>query len=238
MAEDLANCRPQIAIPRRAQRVPPIDSEFETHIGPTERIGVDNARNEGGLCRNGAEKLEARRYVLEEIAHGDCGPLRAATRPLGDEAATVDLHLEALVAAERARQQGKARDRRDTGERLAAKTKCGDVLQIGERRNFARRMGFDREADILGRHADTVIGDANEVATTLPNLDPHGERTRIQCVLDEFLDDRCRTFNDLARRDLTDEFGREDTDCHLEVPHERNVVEAGGLEPPTSTVRL
>ena len=152
--------------------------------------------------------------MLEEIAHRDGGPLRAAARPLGDRAATVDLHLEPLVAAERAGKQRETRDGGDAGERLAAKAERGDVLQIGERADFARRVRFDGEADIVGSHADAVIGDADEVAPTLANLDAHRERTGIEGILDQFLHDGRGPLDDLARRDLADEFGRQDADCH------------------------
>ena len=173
MAEDLTNRGAQVAVPGGAEGMAAIDGQFEAHIGPTERVGVDGAADEGRFGRDRAEKLQARGHMLEEVAHRDGRPLRAAARPLRDRPATIDLHLEALVAAERAGEEREARDGGDAGERLAAEAERGDVLQIRERADFARRVRLDSEAHIVRRHADAVVRDADEVAPALANLDAH-----------------------------------------------------------------
>ena len=72
-----------------------------------------------------------------------------------------------------------------------------------------------RESRVFWRHALAVVLDTNQGPAAL--LDGHGDPsgTRIERVLDEFLDDRGRPLDHLAGRDLVGERGRQDLDLHV-----------------------
>jgi hypothetical protein len=70
-------------------------------------------------------------------------------------------------------------------------------------------MAVNGEFKVYGAHSAAVVGDADQTRTTAREHDFDPVRSRVERVLDKFLDDRSRPFNNLARRDAVDEgFGQ------------------------------
>ena len=62
-------------------------------------------------------------------------------------------------------------------------------------------MALDREGELGGQDPDAVIGDPDPLDPAAPDGDVDLRGERIVGVLDELLDDRSRTLDDLARGD-------------------------------------
>lgn len=81
-------------------------------------------------------------------------------------------------------------------------------------------MACQCQPELFGRDAATVIDDGDALDTTVfkPDLDLGG--AGIDCVLEQFLDDGGRSFDDFAGRDL----GNQCTvsSCIDELPDERD----------------
>ena len=101
------------------------------------------------------------------------------------------------------------RDRRDARQRLAAEPERADRTQVVRARNLARGMTLEREPRVLRLHPLAVVVDANQLLAA--EFDGHRDasRARVERVLDQLLDDRCRPFDDLAGRNLIREVRRQ-----------------------------
>ena len=75
-------------------------------------------------------------------------------------------------------------------------------------------MFFHRQRQLFGGDTAAVVldGDQNLAALHQFNLDI--SRPGVEAVLDQLLDDRKRTFNDFAGRDLARQFFRQTMDRH------------------------
>ncbi len=71
-----------------------------------------------------------------------------------------------------------------------------------------------RQIDLLRRHAAAIIPDADQSDAAALDFDLDASGTRIEAVLDQFLDHGSRAFNHLASSDLVDELVREDPNRH------------------------
>ena len=105
----------------------------------------------------------------------------------------------------RPRLQREARDGCDARQRFAAKTQRENTRQVLERVDLAGRMPGECQGHFRGIDADAVIPDADQAAPAALqfDLDPRG--AGVESVLDEFLDHRGGSFDDLAGGNLTDE---------------------------------
>lgn len=65
-------------------------------------------------------------------------------------------------------------------------------------------MRTQREHQIVRVYATTVVTDANQCHAPLLDLDFDPRRARIQTVLQQLFDDRCRALDHLAGGDLVD----------------------------------
>jgi hypothetical protein len=113
----------------------------------------------------------------------------------------------------RAAGHGQARDRADRGQRLAAEAERGDVHQI-----VAGQLGggvaLDRQPDLLGGHAATVVGHRNERAPALAQVDVDVARAGVEGVLDQLLDRGRRTLDHLAGGNPVDQSFGQPADRH------------------------
>ncbi len=77
-------------------------------------------------------------------------------------------------------------------------------------REVEARMGvtLECEVEVGAGHAVAVVGDADQSAPAAVGRDLDSARAGVECVLDQFLDDACRTLDHLARGDaINDGFG-------------------------------
>ncbi len=91
------------------------------------------------------------------------------------------------------------------GQRLAAKPERPNRRQIVGPRDLARRVTLDREPRVLRIHPFAVVLDAQRLLPAELDGDRNPPRARVERVLDELLDDRRRTLDDLAGGDLIGE---------------------------------
>src|SRR6185503_21284647 len=104
--------------------------------------------------------------------------------------------------AARAASQREMRDRRDTGQRLAAETERGNPLEVVGTANLAGRMALDGEPRILRRHAFAVVFDLDQLLAAKLHRDDDPARARVDRVLDELFDHGCRTLDDFSGGNL------------------------------------
>ena len=65
-------------------------------------------------------------------------------------------------------------------------------------------MTRDRQRQLIGGNSQAVVEDFDEIESPALDVDQDARSLRIDRILDELLYDRCRTLDNLARRDLTD----------------------------------
>ena len=73
-------------------------------------------------------------------------------------------------------------------------------------------MAFKRQPDLLGGNAPAVIRHAQVTYAALAQFHGDAGRARIDAILHQLLNRRSRALHHLARRDLSDNFGRELSD--------------------------
>ena len=116
----------------------------------------------------------------------------------------------------RARVDGEIGDRRDGGQRLAAKAERRDIGEIAVR-NFGCRVTLDGEREIVLVHAAAVIDDADEPAAAFLDRDVDARRARVERVLDQLLDGGGGTLDHFAGGDAVDENGIETANGHGQI---------------------
>jgi hypothetical protein len=98
-------------------------------------------------------------------------------------------------------------DAADGGQRLAAEAEGADLEQVVGIAQFARGVVAERQRQVVGVDAAAVIDDADQVGTALLDIDIDARAAGVNGVLQQFLDDAGRPFDDLARGDLVDDNG-------------------------------
>ncbi len=63
-------------------------------------------------------------------------------------------------------------------------------------------MAFKGKNRIVSEHSFAVVGNPHQTPTAEFDVNLNAFRSRINRIFDEFFDDRSRTLDDLARRDL------------------------------------
>jgi hypothetical protein len=64
-------------------------------------------------------------------------------------------------------------------------------------------MPLQTQQRVIPIHPRSIVDNANQRCASTPDHDFHPIRTRIQCILNQFFDDRGRTLNNLSSRNLT-----------------------------------
>ncbi len=102
----------------------------------------------------------------------------------------------------RAGLQFEPRDARDRRQRLAAKAKGAEPVEVGGLHELAGRVPLERQQRVVLRHAAAVVLDADERAAAGEELDLDTRGAGVERVLHQLLDHRGRALDDLARGDL------------------------------------
>ena len=110
---------------------------------------------------------------------------------------------------------GKARDSGDACERLATKTERMDPQQITLTRELACGMPEDAQGKVIERHPFAVIPDEDLTLATVLDVDDDTLTFCVDCVLDQFLDNRCGALDHLSGGDLRGELLIQSVDSHL-----------------------
>src|SRR6266851_2927151 len=125
--------------------------------------------------------------------------------------------------------QLEARHGGDRGQRFATKSERGDADEIGRRANLARGVTLQGELRILAIHPRTVVAHADQRLAAVLELDPYGVRAGIEGILDELLDDRCGTLDDLAGGNLIGDIPGEQLDART-----RDHTHNPAISPPST----
>ncbi len=150
----------------------------------------------------GFKKIAPRRHAVEKIGHADRGSRRKPFRLDAHQLAAGKLDARSLLFLRRARLQQQARYRRDRRQRFPAKPERCNREQIVGRAQFRRSVPLERQQRIVLRHAAAVIDHANHPLAAGFHLNANRLRTRVERVLEQFLDHGRRPLDYLARGDL------------------------------------
>src|SRR5579872_4918931 len=160
-----------------------VREQEKARVGMDERIGADKRSNTSGLGAGAAQQGLTRWHRGEEVADGPGGATRAGCGACcgwalgaGDD----DMSHAAIIVGAGNLQ---LRDGGDAGQRLATEAERGDVLQVGQGRDFARGVLRAGQWEIVGDHAAAVVGDTNEAQTAVAQLNANGARIGIQRVV-------------------------------------------------------
>jgi hypothetical protein len=94
------------------------------------------------------------------------------------------------------------RHRRDAGQSLPAKPHRPHVIEVFGFPDLAGGVAFDGQKSVLLGHPVAVVLHLDSSPARRHQPHHNARRTRIQRVLDQLLDYRRRTLDNLARRDL------------------------------------
>ena len=178
-----------------------MQGERDARIGHGQTL--DHLAHRELLGAVGLQELEAGGRGEEQIAHLDpradgSGRRRRRPRPPG-------LHAQREGALLPARAAGEAQpaDAGERGQRLTAEAQRGDPdqLVVVELRSG---VALDRQGQLVGRHADPVVGHRDQRPPARGHLDPDARRAGIDRVLDQLLDRRRRPLDHLAGSDPID----------------------------------
>ena len=110
----------------------------------------------------GLQELAARGRVVEQIGDVDGRAARMRDRPTRGSSSPFTSMRQPLSASW-CLEMIDLRNRRDTGERFAAKAECRDAFEIVGDIDFARCMRTHRKRQIVGMNADAVVGHTRRV---------------------------------------------------------------------------
>src|SRR5690554_2358468 len=102
----------------------------------------------------------------------------------------------------RARGQCKPRYGADTGQGFSSKPERCDRFQIIKAGYFTGGMAAQCQRKVAFSNATSVITDPDQFYTTLLNLNLNAVCTSVECVFNQFFDNRCRALNHLADSNL------------------------------------
>src|SRR3954468_23872667 len=101
----------------------------------------------------------------------------------------MDAHLDPGGASPRPRPQHEVRDRRNAGQRLAAKTKSTNSAEILRTLDLAGRVPLDRKPCIVRLNAFAALLDPEHPLGAEFNRNRNTGRAGVNGVLDQLLDD-------------------------------------------------
>jgi hypothetical protein len=180
----------------------------------------EQAHHRALLRLTGLHELAAGGRVVEEVADGDRGAAVAGRRLAADDLAALDLQHAAHVRVDGAAHAAHAGHRRDAREGLAAEAERADAHDVGSRRDLARGVALEGQGQVAERDAVAVVVDGERRQAAVLERDRDLARAGVEAVLDQFLDDGRRPFDDLAGGDAVDGGSVEHPDparflCHL-----------------------
>ena len=208
VADDLGDPRqaPLVVLPAgevvEADGRRPLERQVDGGIGHGEAAQrVGHGRSLGPVA---LQELQACRGGAEQVAHldGRAGAARGGTDRGRD--AGIDRDGVGAVGRRRAAGDVEPRHRADRRQGFAPEPQRGDVEQVAVRQ-FRGRVALDGEGEVIGVHAATVVGNADQ--RTTGRFDAHRDAARpgVDRVLDQFLDGGGGALHHLAGGDAVDQ---------------------------------
>ncbi len=206
---------PQIAAASGLKDQPAIVDKAEASLWIGKGVPLNDGGDLTGFGGGGAQEFLARRHIEKEVfdAHGGAHRRTGARRGL-DHAASVAytgaIGLTNIAAGER-----HLADRADAVERLPAKAKGGDVVEIVDGAEFAGGVALERQWQLRFGDAVPVVAHAQQAAPAFARLDADFRGAGVKAVFQQFLDDIGGTFDDFASSDFGGHFGRKNLNRHV-----------------------
>jgi hypothetical protein len=171
-------------------------------LGPRQRVAAHRLQAVRQLGGIGLQELAARRGGEEQLAHLHAGAGGAGG---GLQFAAVGVQPAGVGGVGGAAGQAEIGNRRDGGQRLAAKAHRAHRLQIGQAGDLAGGMALHRQHQLVGRDAAAVV--FHHDAAHAAGHQPHGDLAGagVQRVVDQLTHHRGRPFHHLAGGDLADQ---------------------------------
>ncbi len=94
---------------------------------------------------------------------------------------------------------------RDAGQRLTAKTEAGHAFQVFQCPDLAGGVTGKCEREFGLADATAVVGNTDLLHAAFAELDRYFAGTRIEAVLEQFLEGRGGPVDDFSRRNLADQ---------------------------------
>jgi hypothetical protein len=197
----------------RRQNGPRVVGHAQVHVRVRQGQLSEGAQARGQLGRGRLEELEPCGRVEEQVAHLHArAPVGWDFEALLDRAALAG-QAEARGAPPRAARQREAGDGANGRQRLAAEAQRRDGVQVLVVLELGGRMALERQRQLLRRHADAVVGDADQRAPAVAQVDGDSGGAGVERVFDQLLDGRGRALDDLAGGDLVDQVVRQPSDA-------------------------
>ena len=155
--------------------------------------------------RLGFEKFAPCRGIEKQVFGGDHGAALERNRLDRRQRAADCLDACTTRGRLQTRGNGEARNRAQTRQCLAAEPEARHPLEVIKHANLAGGMARQRQRQLIGGNAATVIADAQAFDATLQQIDIDGAGTRIQTVLQQLLERGGGPFDHFAGGNLVDE---------------------------------
>ena len=142
--------------------------------------------------------------VEKQVGHFHGGAFGMGGGGNGRQDAVFGADFVAVRAAGSAAGKGKPADGGDAGQPFTAETHAGNVFQIGKAGDFAGGVPGERERQVVGMDAASVV--AHEQAFDAAAVQFHLDfgRPRVYAVFDDFLQGIGGAFHHLSGGDLVD----------------------------------
>ena len=182
--------------------------EFERDIGVGEGQPSHHVAHVAGFGTFGFEELAPCRGVVEQVRDLDRRADRVGGGPEG--LLGTARHGQGHASARGCRRcDGQPGDGCGAGQGLAAKAERLDAIEILGSRDLAGGEAADGEPQVVGRDARAIVLHDDALDAAVLDHCPDGTRARVEAVLDQFLDDGSRPFDDFAGGDLVgDKLGK------------------------------
>ena len=229
-AEEIARALLQRGAGRQARQLAAIRRKAHANLGMRQGMQREDRADVRLFGLKGAQEFAAGRHVEEEVAHSERGADRHAGLAHIVQAAAHDHQLGAGIVRSAARFEREARDRGDGGQRLAAKAKRVDPLDIVHVADLAGRLPLNAEQGVVAAHAAAVVAHLNQLAAARGDghIDPRG--AGVDGVLHQLLHHRGRPFHHLAGRDLVRDMDRQQSDMSVFEHAHKNDGSAAGRQ--------
>jgi hypothetical protein len=177
----------------------------ESDIGARQRDAFECFLAPGEFGGFGFQEFAPCRCVEIQLAYFHRSALRMAGGNGFAEVPVDCFHFPAVRSGFDSAGESELRYRCHTRQRFTAKAQAGDLLQIVQRGDLAGGMAHQRQRQFIFRNAIAVVANAQQLDAATFQLHCDVGSTRIQTVLQQFLERSSRTLDHLTGGDLVDE---------------------------------
>ena len=184
----------------------------EGYLRTRQRQPLHEVERAAHLRLGAFHELQPRGHVLEQPRHPNRRAVRRGRGRLLRHHAAPYKYPRPLARAARLARDLELRHRRDARQRLSPEAVRRDCRQVFGGANLGGGVALNGDIKLFGGHARAVVGNFDELPPAILERNGDARRTRVYRVLDKLLDHRGRPLDDLARRNLAGDLGRQDED--------------------------